>query len=349
MATQYIERFSSVSQVPSNLGSSNHGAAGIGVVGDYVYVNGARLGEVVYGDHFYLSQYSGSDGNDGKSFNNPYATWTKALANVTRGSVLHVYGWLEAAAGGEVTLTSTPDVTVIGHGTRTRPGRDTNNEELGPKGGSAEMTSNASATAPTLTVRSQGWRFINMTFDGHASYPIIRLERNADGETAVTGYNAGHAEFINCTFVGPSTYGIQDSGGNVNIGIYGCNFYGFSTTGNIAIGGIVGAGIGFREMWEIVGNRFHSNLTDINLSLSGANITHNHFKLISNTTGATVTNTVAINTSPDAAGRNNWIALNHMHAAQNHNGVNARFVPGTNDMFAENYWSDIAEYGEPAS
>lgn len=353
MATQYIERFNTVGEIPDNVGSGNHGAAGCGYVGNYLYVGGTRLAtESVFGNHWYIAQdaYGGSDTNDGKSFTNPFATWAKVFDNISRGDVIHMYGWIASAAAGETTPQGTPDVTVIGHGGKARPGRDTDNEELGPKGGAAEWVANSSATAPNLTVTQQGWRFINIAFDGHASYPIIRLKRNTDGETLITGYNAGHAQFINCSFWGPSTYGIQDSTGNPYIDILGCEFQNFSTTGNIAIGvDAASAGPGFPHSWRVIGNRFFSNLTDINMNPVGGmgwEITHNHFKLISNTSGSTVTNTVAINMT---GGRDNWIALNHMHGASNHNGVNARFVPGTNDMFAENYWSDTAEYAEPAS
>ena len=298
-----------------------------------------------FGDHWYVAQsdYGGSDSNSGTTAASPWATMDKVFDNIGRGDFIHVYG--EISEGGLVTPQGVTDVTVIGEGTRPRHGNE--GVPLGPKSGAAEWSSGGVADE-VLEVTQQGWRFIDLTFDGHASFPIVKLTRNANGETLATGFNAGHAEFIRCVFVGPSTYGIQDSGGNPNIGIFGCNFYNFSTSGNIAIGAIAGAGVGFLVQWQIVGNRFQSNLTDINLpGLMGAEITHNHFKLISNITGSSVTNTVAYATS--AGGRDNWIALNHMHAAQNHNGVNARFVPGTNDMFAENYWSDIAEYGEPAS
>lgn len=318
------------------------------LVGDIQLTSGAALYRgITKGKHWYIAQsdYGGADTNPGTSFVGPFATWAKVMSVVSRGDVIHLYGKVASAAAGEVTPVSTPDVTVVGHGGRPRHGNT--GIPLGPKGGAAEWVNHASATGPNLTVRSQGWTFINILFNGHASYSQVKLERNNDAETLATGRNGGHAEFRNCVFVGPSTYGIEDVGGNPNVGIFDCNFYGFSTSGNRAIGQS-SAAVGFCVQWEIKENRFQSNDQDIaNINLMGSEIVGNHFKLISNITGASVTNTKAIEIV--GGGRDNWIALNHMHAASNHNGVNARFVPGTNDMFAENYWSDVAEYAEPAS
>lgn len=348
MATQYIEKFTNVSSIPS----STNSATGIGVVGDNLYVGGARVAqEGVFGDHWYIAQsdYSGADTNDGKSFDKPFATWTKVFDKIGRGDVIHLYGNVASKAAGETTPQGATDVTVIGHGTRPRNGHTS--IPLGPKGGAAEWAANSSATGPNLDVTQQGWKFHNIFFNGHADYPIVKFTNDTTGTLTVTSKNPSHPEFVGCTFAGPSTYGIQASGGVANMGIYGCTFYGFETAGNVAIGTIVGAGAGQNIMWQIYNNRFMSNVNDIKANLFNAEIVGNHFHLISDIITAGFTNTVAIDATGGVVGQGlrNWVALNHMYGAQNHNGVNARFVPGSGDMFAENYWSDIAEYGEPAS
>jgi hypothetical protein len=320
------------------------------VVGDIDLTHGAALYRgLSKGKHWYIAQsdYGGNDLNSGRSFESPFATWTKVMDSLSRGDVIHLYGEVKSKAAGEVTPAGVTDVAVIGHGGR-RPRHGTTSIPTGPKGGSAEWSHHASATGPALTVTQQGWSFENILFAGNSAYPIIKLERDDSAGTAADK-SAGHAQFVNCVFVGPCTYGIQESGGNPNVGIYGCNFYGFTTAGNRAIGAITGTGDGYAVQWQIYGNRFQSNERDIDfpaVGLMGAEIVGNHFKLISGIVSADFTNTIAYN---NVAGEDCWIAHNHMHAASNHAGVNARFVPGNNDMFAENYWSDVAEYGEPTS
>lgn len=303
--------------------------------------------ETQYGTDWYVdgggataatSQY-GADVNEGKSWVKAFLTMAECFTHIASGDRVHFRGNVREQID---TPAGVFDVTVIGHGNRPRHA-DAHGAHT-TYGGYSSATWKAPATptagTPLVRVRQQGWRFINVLFVGSSSdtTSCVRLFRDAGSGDAED--DASHAEFVGCRFAG-GLYGIEDHGGCANVGIYACTFQQFSNSGDIAIKSTVGAGVGTLWGWEIEGNRFLANETDISAGLSNAIIVDNHFML----TALSVTNTVAISLT----GTNNWIARNHMHGASDHNGVNARFVLGSGDMYAGNYWSDKEEYAEPAS
>ena len=122
----------------------------------------------------------------------------------------------------------------------------------------------------------------------------------------------------------------------------------FSETGDRAITNIIGAGQGTMWGWQIDGNDFLANLTDIDISAAGPRITNNHFhhKGLSNVAGTLVTNTIAVDLT---GGSEELVAGNYMYCASDEASVvNARFVASSTGIWGPNYYSDKEEFGEPA-
>lgn len=302
-----------------------------------------------WGRHFWVNGGSGatsgqsnvgSDGNDGTSPEQSLLTMERAFELIRSGDTIHLMGNVKEQL-------STPagvfDVTVIGPSPVTRHpdahAADTTN------GGywSARWGAPSSPTAstPLVKVRQQGWKFINILFTGDEDDSVGCVQLFRDGGSGDAEDDASHAQFYNCRFA-TGLYGIQDSGGCARVKIYGCEFMQFTESDNDAIINVTGAGIGTMWGWEIVGNKFHANHTDIDIAAAGPIIMHNHFVL--NSLGTT--NTIAIDLT---GGSEELVAQNYMYCASDESSVvNARFVASSTPSWGPNYYTDKEEYGEPA-
>ena len=220
------------------------------------------------------------------------------------------------------------DVTIRGMNTRTRPGKGGETA----MGGAADWGNAKDNTSdPLLTIVSQGWSIQNIHFGGR-----IKLSRTADYFE-----NASHAEFVDCTFSGGSI-GIDDSGGNTNILVTGCHFYGFNKPDQFAIRGTSTA-VAWPLWWELTGNRFIWNYGHIQLGLSNGIVRDNIF--FHRSPDPAQLNHVALDLS---AGKNNIVLRNHFGCRANEPGyAKTAFKMGDGDSWGPNYCADQEIYGAP--
>jgi hypothetical protein len=292
-----------------------------------------------WGDQWFVDGNEGSDKNNGKSRDKPMLTMEQAFDVVRSGDTIHLRGNVREQL---TTPHGVYDVTIVGPSPVTRhPDANTASETYG---GQRAARWNAPATptdsVPLLEVRQQGWRILNILFTGDEDDNVgcIQLIRTAEGADEK---DASHAWIQGCRFQA-GLYGIQDSGGCARVKIYDNEFMLFDQSDNDAIISVVGAGIGTMFGWDIIGNKFHANHTDIDIAASGPRIMYNEFML--NSLG--VTNTIAIDIT---GGSEERVAFNGMYCASDEASVvDARFTASSTPFWGPNYYTDVEEYGEPS-
>jgi len=214
-----------------------------------------------------------SDGNEGKSPQNPLLTMARAFQLVRSGDVITFIGNIREQC---TTPAGVFGVTIIGGSTSPRNADSFAGTASGDGGRMAASwlaPASPTAAAPLCDVLQQGWRFQNFLFGAApANTASVRLFRN--GGAGSLERDASHASFYGMRFDG-SPIGIQASGGPAFITIAGCLFARATTT---AIANTVGAGIGTNLNWNIVNNRFFSNVNHIVVPTSGATIAGNTFQ-----------------------------------------------------------------------
>ena len=292
--------------------------------------------------HWYVDGTAGSNGYRGDSPKKPFLTMAVALAAARSGDVVHLRGLVREQL---TTPQGLFDVTVVGPSPVTRhPDSHTALETYGGQR-SARWAAPATPTAstPLVKVSQQGWRFINILFTGDEDDSVGCIQAFRDAGSGDAEDDASHMQVIGCRFQG-GLYGIQDSGGCARVKIYGNEFLTFDQTDNDAIVNVTGAGVGTMWGWEIIGNKFYANYSDIDISASGPLIKYNDFYRVSLGT----TNTIGI----DATGATEEIvSKNWMHSDSALAGsINARFTDSasTTSAWGPNYYSDKEEYLEPA-
>lgn len=342
MATRFIDKVNQASDI-----RGVPDAGGVGFVNGVLHVAapGAAAGSVfpisverLYAAPIFVDGNNGSDtANDGRSWNKPYLTMSKAFSVLESGGVIYLKGRIREQL---TTPAGVFDVRVIGIAPNTRhPDAHTVNGGFS----SCRWDAPASPTAatPLVKVQQQGWQFQNILFTGSSGDTVDCVQLFRDGGSGDDERDASHASFLGCRFQG-GRYGIVDSGGCARVSIKGCEFLLFSNSGDRAITNVTGAGIGTLWGWVIDGNDFLANLTDIDISGAGPKITNNHFHL----NGLGVTNTIAIDLT---GGSEELVAKNYMYCASDEGSVvNARFVASSTPSWGPNYYTDIEEYGEPA-
>lgn len=200
------------------------------------------------GSFYYVNALGGSDSNDGTSWDTALLTMNAAFDKLVSGDTIFFHGKIREQL-------TTPDlvfdVTVVGAGNRPRHA-DTH---AGGAGGESAATwtvpASDPATAPLCIVQHQGWRFMNMVFAGPTDASCVQLLRAGTPDTA-NEQDASHAEFRGCRFAS-GLYGLEDSGGCYNVGIFDNTF---NDTTDFAIKHTSGAGIAACYRWEIKRNRF---------------------------------------------------------------------------------------------
>jgi len=273
--------------------------------------------------------YVDKQGFLGSDFSPRFSSMAEAFSELRQGDTILLYGKIdESGLQLDKDHRDVTDVTIRGMNTRTRPGKG---GETAMGGGADWGNGKDNFSDPLLTIISQGWRIQNIHFGGR-----IKLSRTSDYFE-----NGSHTEFQDCTFSG-GEIGIDDSGGNTNVGIFGCHFYGFKKPGQVAIKGTSTA-VAWPLWWEIIGNRFMWNDGHIMLDLSNGTVTHNIFFRTSPEPG--LNNTLALNL---AGGKNNVVAHNQFCCRSDEPGyADSAFAMGEGDVWGPNYCSDKEIYGKP--
>lgn len=236
-----------------------------------VMIRGKALYDGGYGRVWYVDAKVGADGNSGKRRDRPFLTMSKAFTSVDSGDTIVFRGKVREELSSPAGVF---DITVIGAANQPRHADD-HSESSSPGRGSssATWTTPASPTAatPLCIVRQQGWRFIDILFDGPSDAAAVQLFR--DGGSGDDERDASHAHFVGCKFVAGQNH-IEFKGGLSQCVLEANLFFGATADSLLET---VGAGIGTNNYFRILGNHFHNNASHIDVGLNYATIAHNTF------------------------------------------------------------------------
>jgi hypothetical protein len=241
---------------------------------------------------------------------------SKAFSVIDSGDVIFTRGKVREEL-------STPagvfDITVVGAANRPRHADD-HSESSSPGRGSSSATwtspSSPTAATPLCIVRQQGWRFIDILFDGPSDAAAVQLFR--DGGSGDSERDASHAHFVGCKFVAGQNH-IEFKGGLSQVAIEGCDFFGATADSFLET---VGAGIGTNNHFRIEGNHFHDNASHIDVAL-------NYASIVGNTFGKASGDKIDLR-----GGSENMIWLNALYGTYSNVGG---YYAGTNDEWGGNF------------
>lgn len=267
----------------------------------------------------FLDAKTGSNSNDGLSWDSAVKTMAQALAIVQTGGRIFFRGDVrEELTGSNLKF----DISIIGVGSLHHA--DEPSSAYHPGASVWRAPASPTAATPLLAVRGRGWKFINILFDCPVDAAAVQLNSNASSGT--DEYDASHAGFYNCIFT--SGYrAIQDVGGVINITIDNCVFRIISETGGCAIVN-TSTSVRVPQYWRITNNFFAGNgqsggnEAHIDAPLSGSLIADNFFGTVEGT-GLYIDLT---------GGDDNIVTRNLLAGEYNTND----YVPGTADIWAGN-------------
>lgn len=165
----------------------------------------------------FVNGNNGADGQYGDSPTTAVKTMGRAFQLVQSGQTIILEGQLEEQITAPLNVS---DVIILGAGTNPRYGNESSfTNALLDYAACWRPASTPVAATPLLTLRQQGWRFINILFDCPSDAAGVLLHRAEDA----TNPDPSHASFYGCDFVDGAT-GIQDIGGSSNVTIDTCRF-----------------------------------------------------------------------------------------------------------------------------
>ncbi len=296
MSTRFIQKFGRLADIRNNPNS-----AGVGLFGTGLYVNiGGTLvsiAEVGIGTTYYVDTNEGSDAATvgGKSWADAFLTMANAFTKITAGDTIRFRGNVIEHI---VSPLGAPNVTIIGDTTRPR------HAETHPLNGelSGATWKSAGTNSPLLTVRTPGWRIVNILFAAHASNYALKLDRTAIEDA--TEEDASHLEVLGCRFASGAG-GINDAGGCFNVLVEGCIFQALTTACILGVGNI---GVG-QSNWHILNNHFDGFTNGVKIAAFACRIEGNCF-----TDGGTPNTTFVLNLT-NGGGDNNFVVDNFFQTA----------------------------------
>jgi parallel beta helix pectate lyase-like protein len=273
-------------------------------------------------------QYGNNNTADG-TWDKPYATMAGVSALLRPGLVIGLDGVLKE----EFTCPlGVNNVTIVGN--QYVPRQATTSGIA--NGGGATWLSPTSGTGALIKIRAQGWTLRNIYFNNSATAnPCVYILTDGAGDPP-TDADGAHLLIDNCILTG-SDEGVHVSGGTNWITIRNSTLFGFSGSGDLAIGYEGGAGVGTLLGWRILGCRFFNNAGNITVPLSHAQIYDNLIEA-----GSASTIDLTGGTAPNFVQRNYFnIAAADFDPAGGVTGV-------TGDAWS-NYLTDAVETGLPAN
>ena len=304
MATRYVDKVANLAEIVNR-----PDAAGIGMYNGGLYANLSGTPFLIAanpaGKIYYVDANSGSDSDDGRSWEKAFVTMSKAFTSVASGDTIYFRGKIREQL---TTPTQVFDVTVIGAGNRPRHADSTPaNGELAANTWAAPAS--PTAATPLVKVQQQGWRFVNILFagptDSSDSNACIYLNRTSDSGNDEK--DASHAEILNCRF-DTGYNGIYDPFGCYNVLVQGCTFRAIT---NFCILGQGSVGVG-QLQWQVLDNYFTGFTNGVKITGVRTLVTRNYF-----TDGGTPTTTVVLNMTNGEAdlGTDNFIVGNFFQTA----------------------------------
>jgi hypothetical protein len=249
---------------------------------------------VKQGTVWYVDAVDGLDGNDGLSWERPLLTMNEAFQTdrITSGDTILVRGKIQEQIN---TPAQVFDITVIGAANRPRHADVTPVDPDGRTHGATwAPAASPTATVPNLTVRNQGWTFVNLLFDGPSDDGCVELY--ADAGAGNDERDGSHASFIGCKFANGQD-GIRDVGGTTNVLVSNCQFNNLT---NAII--TISTGVRVPQYWTIEDSVFQNNTNHIRIS--------NNYGVIRNNLFGKFTTTSIKTTEVSSQGGDNVIAFN---------------------------------------
>lgn len=269
-------------------------------------------GKPVRGTHRFVDTVTGSDAHDGLSWATAKATMDAAFDDLDSGDVV----WFVGNVREELT---TPagifDVTVIGAGNQPRHA-DAHTGNNGYRASTWKTPASPTAATPLLIVQQQGWKIINILFDGPSDAAAVQLFR--DGGAGDAERDGSHAHIIGCKFVAGQNH-IEFKGGLSQVVIENNLFFGATADSFLDT---TGAGIGTNNYYRIVDNHFHNNESHIDAALNYATIKGNTF-------GKFTTDSLSL-----TGGSENIVWGNYFYGTYSNAGG---YDAGTNDEWGGNF------------
>lgn len=270
----------------------------------------------VFGKTYFVDGNLGGDGNTGLERGAPLRTMAEAFTRIKSGDTIWFRGNITEQISSPVGIF---DVTIIGLSTRHADAHTSNN---GYSSSTWKTPSSPTAATPLLTVRQQGWRLINILFDGPSDAAAVQLFR--DGGSGDDERDASHAYIAKCKFVAGQNH-IEVKGGLSQIVVENNLFFG--ATANSFLN-TVGAGIGTNNFFRILNNEWHNNASHLVVASNYASIRGNTFGAFTASTGFGVD----LN-----GGSNNIVWGNYMSGD-----YDGDYRAGTSDEWAGNYSMDVS-------
>lgn len=283
-----------------------------------------------FGSQWFVDTVNGSDGYDGTSPEQAFATMERAFDAVSRNDTIWFVGTVREQLTAPLTgVDGTACTGVSIYGMAGGGVRDDDGAKW------TYPASGATAGLALLTLRQQGWTVGNFLMTPEpTSGACIDLLR----EENATNPDSSHFIATGMRFVGidvTTTYGIQDNDGCSNVQIRNCEFYLLTT-------GIRGAStpIAVPLRWQVTGNRFIDNTNHISMSATDMVFANNLFM-----TEATVNiNLIAVS----AQGATNVVTGNVFHNQASDITISDGYTGSATDVWAQNFATDQAVFGVPA-
>lgn len=277
-------------------------------------VGGAPIS--AYGRYWFVDAKIGSDGNRGNRRDRPFQTMDKAFDMIDSGDVIFFRGKVREELSSPAGVF---DITIVGAANQPRHADDHSESSTPGRGSSsATWTTPASPTAatPLLIVRQQGWKFIDILFDGPSDAAAVQLFR--DGGADSSERDASHAHIIGCKFVAGQNH-IEFKGGLSQVVLERNLFFGATATSILET---VGAGIGTNNYHRFIANHWHNNAGHIDMGMNYGSITDNVF-------GKFTDPGIDLRT-----GSENVVTRNALYGTYSNAG---KYWAGTNDEWGGNY------------
>jgi hypothetical protein len=254
----------------------------------------------------------GDDTGDGRSWETAKRTMADVFDELSSGDVVYFYGNIREQLSSPAGVF---DVTIVGAG---HPRHADLHTTLGGYSGSTWKTpASATAATPLLIARQQGWKFVNILFDGPSDAAAVQLLRDAGADSSER--DASHAHFLHCKFVAAQNH-IEFKGGLSQCILEDNLFFGATADSLLET---VGAGVGTNNFHRILGNHFHSNASHLDVAMNYATIKGNTFG-----------NTTATDKVDLRGGSENMVWGNALYGTYSNAGG---YYAGTNDEWGGNY------------